>query len=358
MICCIVGARPNFIKMSPVVRALEARGIAQTLIHTGQHYDAPMSDIFFQELHLPRPALDLGVGSGSHAQQMARIMAALEPALEQIKPTRVIVAGDVNSTLAAALVVAKMQIPIAHVEAGLRSFDRTMPEEINRILTDHLADLLFTTEASGDRNLLREGIAREQIFFVGNCMIDTLDKYLGVACAREPWNKFQLEPQAYGVVTLHRPSNVDIPAEFRPIARALVRVSQELPLIFPVHPRTRPHLQSVLPEQHHILVTEPLGYLDFLGLMANARLVLTDSGGVQEETTALGVPCLTVRDNTERPVTIELGTNQLVGRGEERIGQVAFEVLELPRAPRPRPPLWDGHAGERIAQIIQDCEKK
>lgn len=352
MICCIVGARPNFIKMAPVVLGLEACGLTQTLIHTGQHYDAAMSRIFFEELSLPRPALDLGVGSGSHAVQTARVMMALEPALEQIKPSLLIVAGDVNSTLAAALVAAKLHIPIAHVEAGLRSFDRTMPEEINRLLTDQLADLLFTTEASADENLLHEGIARERIFFVGNCMIDSLDAHLPAALSREPWQEFGLKAGEYGIVTLHRPSNVDDSDDLAEIMRGLVTVSERVPLLFPVHPRTRARLQE-LSAGARIGLTEPLGYLDFLGLMAKARLALTDSGGVQEETTALGVPCLTLRENTERPVTTELGTNRLVGNRAENIVQAAMQILDRPSVAGPRPPLWDGHAGPRVARVIQ-----
>ncbi len=354
MICNLVGARPNFMKMAPVVKALRARGVPQMLIHTGQHYDAQMSKIFFEELGMPKPDLDLGVGSGSHAEQTARVMLALEPALRQVKPALVIVAGDVNSTLAAALVAAKLQIPVAHVEAGLRSFDRSMPEEINRVLTDHVADLLFTTETRGDENLLREGIAREKIFFVGNCMIDSLDAHLQTALTREPWKQFSFEENAYGVVTLHRPSNVDDVTNLKEIMRALARVSERVPLLFPVHPRTRAKLDVVMPPFHRIVTVEPLGYLDFLGLMAQARVVLTDSGGVQEETTALGVPCLTLRENTERPVTLEWGTNQLIGNRAEKIFETARHVLEVPHRQTMRPPLWDGHAGERIADILVD----
>ena len=352
MICNIVGARPNFMKMAPVVNALRARGVRQMLIHTGQHYDAQMSQIFFDELGMPKPDLDLGVGSGTHAEQTARVMMALEPALQEMKPSLVVVAGDVNSTLAAALVSAKLQIPVAHVEAGLRSFDRTMPEEINRVCTDHLADLLFTTEASGTENLLREGIAREKNFFVGNCMIDTLDAHLTRALQLESWKKFSLTENEYGVVTLHRPSNVDDAQNLKEILRALAVVSERVALVFPVHPRTRAKLDAVMPSLHRIHFAEPLGYLEFLGLMARARLVLTDSGGVQEETTALGVPCLTLRENTERPVTIELGTNWLIGNHAEKIVDAAFQVLAAEHRQTMRPPLWDGHAGERIADSI------
>lgn len=354
MICNIVGARPNFVKMAPVVRALRARGMSQMLIHTGQHYDEKMSEIFFDELGLPKPDLDLGVGSGTHAEQTARVMMALEPALLEIKPSLVVVAGDVNSTLAGALVASKLRIPVAHVEAGLRSFDRTMPEEINRVLTDHAADFLFTSESSGDENLRREGIAPEKIFFVGNCMIDTLDAHLEAARARTPWQRFSLEQEGYGVVTLHRPSNVDDHANLEKILHALAELSERLPLIFPVHPRTRPNLERVMPPFHRIQIVEPMGYLDFLGLMANAAFVLTDSGGVQEETTALGVPCLTLRENTERPVTVELGTNKLIGTRADKIVPAAAFVLDMPHRQTMRPPLWDGHAGERIAGVLQE----
>jgi UDP-N-acetylglucosamine 2-epimerase (non-hydrolysing) len=354
MICNIVGARPNFVKMAPVVKAQSARGLPQVLIHTGQHYDAKMSEIFFDELGMPRPDVDLGVGSGTHAEQTARVMKALEPALLELKPSLVVVAGDVNSTLAGALVGAKLGIPVAHVEAGLRSFDRTMPEETNRVLTDHIADFLFTSEPSGDENLRREGIAREKIFFVGNCMIDTLDTHLDLALSRTPWHRFSLEETSYGVVTLHRPSNVDDPANLEKILHALAELSERLPLIFPVHPRTRANLEGVMPPFHRIQIAEPLGYLDFLGLMAKAALVLTDSGGVQEETTALGVPCLTLRENTERPVTVELGTNKLIGTRAEKIVPAAALVLDAHRHQTMRPPLWDGHAGERIAAVLQE----
>jgi UDP-N-acetylglucosamine 2-epimerase (non-hydrolysing) len=354
MICCVVGARPNFIKMAPVVKALTARGCRPLLIHTGQHYDAQLSEIFFRELALPAPDLDLGVGSGSHANQTGRVMVALEPVLQAHAPALVVVAGDVNSTLAAALAAAKLNIPVAHVEAGLRSFDRTMPEELNRVLTDHLAALLFTTEASADANLAREGIAPERIFFVGNCMIDSLDGHLAAALARAPWRQFGVEPGAFGVVTLHRPSNVDEAQDLAEILHALAEVSDTLPLIFPVHPRTRAGLETAMPQRHRIRTVEPLGYLDFLGLMAQARLVFTDSGGVQEETTALGVACLTLRENTERPITLIAGTNRLVGRDRQKIMQAAFEALDHPPGPASRPRLWDGHAGERTAAVIQD----
>lgn len=357
MICNVVGARPNFIKMAPVVKALRARGVPQSLIHTGQHYDARMSQVFFDELDLPKPDVDLGVGSATHAAQTARVMMALEPILADMQPACVVVAGDVNSTLAAALVAAKLHLPVAHVEAGLRSFDRAMPEEINRVLTDHIANLLFTTEASGTENLVCEGIARERIFFVGNCMIDSLDAHLPAALARAPWKDFSLPEYAYGLVTLHRPSNVDDPTHLAEILGALAQVSMELPLVFPVHPRTRAKLDAVLPARHRIRVVEPLGYLDFLGLMARARIVLTDSGGIQEETTALGVRCLTLRDTTERPVTLELGTNRLIGTNAQTIVHAALAELRPAPHSNARPPLWDGQAGERIAEVLANWRR-
>lgn len=358
MICCIVGARPNFVKMAPVVQALAVNGAAPFLIHTGQHYDAAMSAVFFEQLGMPRPARDLGVGGGSHAAQTAAVMTALERELESVQPELVVVAGDVNSTLAAALVAAKLQIPLAHVEAGLRSFDRTMPEEVNRVLTDHVADLLFTTEASGEENLRREGIPEDKIFFVGNCMIDTLDRHLAAAVESAPWKAFGLEAGAYGVVTLHRPANVDHPERLKGIVGALGQVSQRLPLVFAVHPRTASQLGGALEAYPGIRATGPLGYLEFLGLTARARLVLTDSGGLQEEACALGVPCLTLRENTERPVTLEGGRNVLVGSDPARIVSAAEERLNDPSFANRhgevvRPPLWDGHAGERIARVIQ-----
>jgi UDP-N-acetylglucosamine 2-epimerase (non-hydrolysing) len=314
-----------------------------------------MSGIFFDELGMPKPDADLEVGSGTHAEQTARVMLALEPALAELEPQLVVVAGDVNSTLAAALTASKLNIPLAHVEAGLRSFDRTMPEEINRVLTDHVADYLFTTEQSGDENLVREGIARAKIFFVGNCMIDSLDAHLPAALARAPWRGLGLEEREYGVVTLHRPSNVDDAHTLAEIMRGLAEVSEHAPLIFPVHPRTRAKLEAAMPPFHRVRAVEPLGYLDFLGLMARASVVLTDSGGVQEETTALGVPCLTLRENTERPVTLELGTNRLVGVGAHALAEAARAAFADPARRTMRPPLWDGHAGERVADILLDA---
>lgn len=357
LICNVVGARPNFMKMAPVVLELRRRGIAQFLAHTGQHYDDQMSSVFFDELGLPQPDIDLGVGSGSHANQTARIMLGIEPVLVAKKPDLLIVGGDVNSTLACALVAAKLGIPVAHVEAGLRSFDRSMPEEINRVLTDHLADLLFITEPSGSANLLREGIAPDKIHLVGNCMIDSLRSHLDKALTHEPWRKFGLEPNQYGIVTLHRPSNVDNLTQLSEVMSALTKVGEKLPLVFPVHPRTARQLDLLQLDPKAVIITAPLGYLDLLGLMARARLVLTDSGGIQEETTALGVPCLTLRENTERPITIEQGTNRLVGSNRASILDAVDHVLANGLRPHQAPPLWDGDAAKRIVDVIESWSR-
>jgi UDP-N-acetylglucosamine 2-epimerase (non-hydrolysing) len=350
-ITCIVGARPNFMKMGPVVLELQRRGIASSLVHTGQHYDANMSQVFFDELGLPRPDVHLGVGSGSHAEQTAAIMTGLETLWLRDRPRLVIVAGDVNSTMAAALVAAKLCIPVAHVEAGLRSFDRTMPEEVNRIVTDALADLLFTTEGSATKHLLAEGVAQDRIHFVGNCMIDSLRRHADAALAAAPWTRMGLEPGRYGLVTLHRPANVDDPAALGNTLDMLAQIAEQLPLVFPIHPRTRARIGAR--ELPNVTFTEPLPYLTFLGLMAKARLVLTDSGGVQEETTALGVTCVTMRDNTERPVTIELGTNVLAGTQPERVRERVLELLAAPPRAGQLPPLWDGAAAPRIVEVVQ-----
>ncbi len=342
-------------KAAPVMTALAQReGIRQTLVHTGQHYDENMSKVFFQELGLPNPDIDLEVGSDSHAVQTAQIMVRFEAVVLAKRPDLVLVYGDVNSTVATALVCAKLGVPVGHVEAGLRSFDRTMPEEINRLLTDQIADLLFTPSADGDENLLREGIAAEKIHRVGNVMIDTLVRLLPKALAR--WNvqrsTFNLE--RYALVTLHRPSNVDEPTMLREIMEALDKISHDIPVIFPVHPRTRQRLQGT---QYPISNTqlrliEPLGYHDFLALQHSATLVITDSGGIQEETTYLGVPCLTVRKNTERPVTVILGTNILVGQDMERLRAEVGRILAGDGKQGQVPPLWDGQAAERIANVI------
>ncbi len=353
----VVGARPNFMKAAPVLRALSERpGVQQTLVHTGQHYDANMSDVFFRELGIPAPDVNLEVGSGSHSQQTAAVMTHFEPAIEECKPDLVLVYGDVNSTVAAALVCAKLLVPVGHVEAGLRSFDRTMPEEINRLMTDQLADLLFTPSQDGNVNLLREGVAEEKIHLVGNVMIDTLVRLLPRAEERWPdlSRSLDISSAPYVLATLHRPSNVDEPAMLEAIVRTLRDVAQEVPVIFPVHPRTRMRLHRLeLGEMdRRFRLLDPVGYLDFLALQRHAAAVITDSGGVQEETTFLGVPCLTLRENTERPVTITCGTNVLIGRDTERLRSEVARVLRQGRGRAAVPPLWDGLASERIADVV------
>jgi UDP-N-acetylglucosamine 2-epimerase (non-hydrolysing) len=347
-VCFVVGARPNFMKAAPVLRALEGRGLDVLLVHTGQHYDADMSDVFLAQLGLPKPDVFLGVGSGTHAEQTARALVGVEGVLLEYRPSLVVVPGDVNSTLAGALAAVKLQIPVAHLEAGLRSYDPTMPEEHNRILTDHLSSLLLVHSAGAIDNLAAEGIAGEHVQFVGNTMIDSLLEHVEAARAAAPWSQLGLEPGGYGLLTLHRPALVDDPELLRETLDALVELARHAPLVFPVHPRTHERIGSLdLPGVH---LTPPLGYLEFLGLEAEAQFVLTDSGGVQEETAALGVPCFTLRDTTERPVTIELGTNTLLGLRPDRI----TEIPELLRQPRPPAeiPLWDGHAGERSAAAV------
>lgn len=349
----VVGARPNFMKAAPVLQALVGQsGVHQTLVHTGQHYDVNMSDIFFQQLGMPAPDINLEVGSGTHAQQTADIMSRFEPVVLERNPDLVLVYGDVNSTVAAALVCAKLLIRIGHVEAGLRSFDRTMPEEINRRLTDQIADLLFTPSSDGDENLLHEGIAPEKIHCIGNVMIDTLVRLLPAAHYAGD------APARYALVTLHRPSNVDDPGMLQRLVNALVTISRELPVLFPVHPRTRQRLskldrQQPAPELHLI---DPLSYLDFLALQRRATVVVTDSGGIQEETTYLGVPCLTVRENTERPITVTRGTNILIGQDMERLQVEIQRILAGKGKQGQVPPLWDGRAAERIADVIVNGE--
>jgi UDP-N-acetylglucosamine 2-epimerase (non-hydrolysing) len=351
----VVGTRPNFVKMAPVYRALRQKTPhPQTIVHTGQHYDANMSDVFFHELNIPAPSAYLLVGSGTHAQQTAGIMAAIEPAFVACEPDLVLIYGDVNSTAAAALVAAKRQIPVGHIEAGLRSFDRTMPEEINRVVTDCLADLLFTPSEDGNANLMREGITREKVFLVGNVMIDTLFQLHPIALERFPGLAERFALNEYGLVTLHRPSNVDDSDRLQEIWEALLAISRDLPLLFPVHPRTKKRLvhRGMKPDRR-LLVAEPLGYLDFLALEQHAKLVITDSGGVQEETTCLGVACLTIRKNTERPITLRLGTNVLVGCDMTRLQREVERILAGKGKQGTLPPLWDGHAGDRIAEVIE-----
>jgi UDP-N-acetylglucosamine 2-epimerase (non-hydrolysing) len=350
-ICHVVGARPNFMKAAPVLRALaEHDGVRQRLVHTGQHYDVNMSRVFFEQLEIDEPDINLEVGSESHAVQTAAIMELFEQDALQHQPDLVLVYGDVNSTLAAALVCVKLFIPVAHVEAGLRSFDRRMPEEINRLLTDQMADLLFTPSVDADENLLREGLPAARIHFVGNVMIDTLVRLLPHAIPPA-----EGLPERYALVTLHRPSNVDEPQTLRAIMQALGDISAEVPVLFPVHPRTRQRLEALGwgDEEHANLgLLPPAGYLEFLFMQRGASVVITDSGGVQEETTYLGVPCLTLRTTTERPVTVSLGTNIVIGQDMHRLRQEARRILAGERKHGTIPPLWDGHAGERIARIL------
>ena len=349
----VVGARPNFMKMAPAFRALaETTGVAQTLVHTGQHYDANMSEIFFEQLGMPHPDVNLEVGSGSHAAQTAQIMIKFEELVLSRRPDIVLVYGDVNSTVAATLVCAKLGIKVAHVEAGLRSFDREMPEEINRLVTDQLADLLFTPSRDGDENLKREGVAPEKIHLVGNLMIDTLVRLLDQARAPEVSG---LNGRGYALVTLHRPSNVDEPGMLRQIVKTLSELSSRVSVVFPIHPRTRQRIAQFdldLARSEQLMLLEPLGYLEFLALQRDARLVITDSGGIQEETTYLGVPCLTVRNNTERPVTVDVGTNILIGQDMSRLREESHRILDGSAKRGTIPPLWDGRAGERVAAIV------
>jgi UDP-N-acetylglucosamine 2-epimerase (non-hydrolysing) len=348
----VVGARPNFMKAAPVIRALDGVGIDQHVIHTGQHYDAKMSDVFFRDLGLPEPDTNLGVGSGTQAGQTAALMIALERTFIDLRPALAVVYGDVNSTIAAALVAAKLGIPMAHVEAGLRSFDDTMPEEINRRVTDLLSDLLFVTSPEGIDNLVASGIPADRIHFVGNPMIDTLLANLDRFDAARMRAELDL-PERYAVATMHRPANVDEPAQAARIATMLRGISELLTLVVPLHPRGRPTLEAAgLVDSDRLRIVDPLGYVDFLSLVRGATLVVTDSGGIQEETTVLGVPCLTVRPNTERPITITHGTNRLLE--PEGVVPVARSVLaDGLEVPAEGPPLWDGHAGERIAAIVQ-----
>jgi UDP-N-acetylglucosamine 2-epimerase (non-hydrolysing) len=347
----VVGARPNFIKAAPVIAALRAAGVPQRLVHTGQHYDRAMSDVFFEELDLPEPDLNLGVGSGRHGAQTAALLVALEEAFLAEAPDRVVVYGDVNSTLAAALVCAKLLIPVAHVEAGLRSFDPTMPEEVNRRVTDLLSDPLFVTAPEGEINLATEGISGERVVFVGNPMIDTLLAHLD-RLRPEPVMARLGVTGPYGVATLHRPANVDSPAAAAALVGALREATRRLPVVLPLHPRGRATLAAAgLESVPDLRVIDPLGYVDFLSLVRGAAAVITDSGGIQEETTVLDVPCLTLRPNTERPITLTAGTNRLVG--PEMLGPALDAALAgAQKRPADGPPGWDGHAGERIAAVL------
>jgi UDP-N-acetylglucosamine 2-epimerase (non-hydrolysing) len=335
-------------KAAPVLRALASWGVKQTLVHTGQHYDRNMSDVFFSQLEIPAPDVNLGVGSGSHAQQTAEMIARFEPVVLEYRPDIVLVYGDINSTVAAALVCSKLLFQLGHVEAGLRSFDRTMPEEINRIVTDRLADLLFTPSEDGDENLGKEGVPAEKIHRVGNVMIDSLVRLLPSAL-QCPRNGF---PERYALVTLHRPSNVDDGESLKSILEALLEVNENLSVIFPVHPRTRRRIAELGTKVDKLHLFEPVPYIEFLALQQRAAVVITDSGGIQEETTYLGVPCLTVRSNTERPVTVTMGTNVLVGQDRDKLISELENVLNGNAKRGSVPPMWDGHAGERIAEII------
>ena len=371
-ILCVVGTRPNYMKMAPILAAFDAHQprIPYSFVHTGQHYDPQMEKVFFEALALPEPYANLAVGAGSHAVQTARIMERLDAVVDTIDPASMLVVGDVNSTLGAALVAAKRNLPLIHVESGLRSGDRAMPEEVNRILVDSVSDLLFTTEREALANLTREGVSTDKVVFVGNVMIDTLEahrsRFTSAALTLERGgcpSPQQWVEQGFALVTLHRPSNVDSPEALRPLVKVLDEIAQSCPLVFPIHPRTRNNLkrfelmEAMTPGRW--LLLEPLSYFDMLGLMSDAAVVLTDSGGVQEESTVLGVPCLTVRDNTERPVTVTEGTNQLIGTRPEAI-LTAYRALASAgglgrakaRAPARRPELWDGHAAERIASEL------
>ena len=352
----VVGARPNFMKVAPVHRALAARSVTQSIVHTGQHYDVVMSDGILRELGLPEPDVNLGVGSGSHAQQTGQVMVAIEQHLLQHPPDMLLVYGDVNSTMAATLVAAKLGVPVAHVEAGLRSGDRTMPEEINRLVTDRLSQWLLTPSADGDANLLAEGADPASIRRVGNVMIDTLVRLLPAASGEEQLRQFDLltgnGPRPFVLVTLHRPSNVDDPAVLARLMAALENIARRAPVIFPVHPRTRERIARFSIPHERTVLSEPLTYLPFLGLQRHAAVVVTDSGGIQEETTYLGIPCLTMRANTERPVTVTIGTNQLLGSDTDKLQREVERVLEGNGKKGRVPELWDGRAGERIADLL------
>lgn len=349
---CLVGARPNFVKIAAITHELRRRpNFSTRLVHTGQHYSQEMSANFFSDLELDEPDVNLGIGGGTHTEVTAKIMLALEPELTAHRPDLLLVVGDVNSTLAGALVAAKLGIPIAHIEAGLRSFDRSMPEELNRVLTDALSDYLFVTEPGGFRNLLNEGTPRRKIHFTGNVMADTLLRFRERARCSGVLPRFGLLPRSYALVTLHRPSNVDDPRRLRSLVAMLEELQQQLRVVFPVHPRTRQEMERCSIETS-LLLLPPMGYLDFLRLMSDARLVLTDSGGIQEETTILGVPCVTARENTERPITIEQGTNRLAGADPPRILQAAWDALRGERTARV-PELWDGQASVRILDVLE-----
>ncbi len=352
----IAGARPNFMKVAPLSWAFAAmEDVRHRIVHTGQHYDRNMSDTFFDDLEIPDPWRNLNVGSGTHARQTAEIMTRFEPLLDEDRPDVVVVVGDVNSTIACALVAVKKGIPVAHVEAGLRSFDRTMPEEINRILTDSISDVLFVTEPSGIRNLKHDGVPDERVVLSGNVMIDTLVRFREKARASKALATLGLKPRGFGVLTLHRPANVDDPARLKPLMEALCDVARECPLVFPIHPRTRTRLTEFgidAATRPGLILCDPLRYLDFLALMDQAKLLLTDSGGIQEEACLVQVPCLTLRENTERPVTVEVGINKLVGTDPARVREEALRIIRQGHQPTRVPDLWDGRAATRIADVL------
>ena len=355
-IISIVGARPNFIKVAPLHEAFKSYSEVEHIVcHTGQHFDSKMSDIFFRELGLPEPVYNLGVSGGSHAEQTAKIMMAFEEVVLKEKPDLVIVVGDVNSTLACSLVAKKLHIPVVHVEAGLRSFDETMPEEINRMVTDTISDMLFVTEESGMINLRKEGKKEEEIFFTGNVMIDSLVRLQPKFASSHIFEELNIEKGNYVLCTFHRPANVDSEDYLRELQGVLNELSEKCPIVFPIHPRTKNNMKNWGLENGfsaNVIVTDPIGYIDFLSLTSEAKLIITDSGGIQEESTFLGIQCITVRDNTERPVTVDVGTNQLIGRDLSKVKVAALDVLSGNLKKGSKPELWDGKAAERIAAII------
>jgi UDP-N-acetylglucosamine 2-epimerase (non-hydrolysing) len=355
-VCLVAGARPNFMKIAPVARALSACGVAAEIIHTGQHYDERMSQAFFRELEIAPPLVNLGVGSGTPLAQTAEIMRRLEPVFLEQRPDWVVVVGDVNSTAAGALAASKLEIRLAHVEAGLRSFDRSMPEELNRIVTDAVSDRMYVSEPAGVANLKREGVDSRRVALAGNVMIDTLLANLDKARAVRAWERFNLRPQEFALATLHRPSNVDVRENLQAILAALEETSRRLPVLFPLHPRTRKRIEefglAASLSGNQVSVIEPLGYFDTISLIDAARVVLTDSGGMQEETTALRVPCLTLRENTERPITVEMGSSRLVGSNTSAILAAVDEILAGPPRFGTVPEIWDGKAAERIAKDL------